>query len=179
MNENRRKIELARFGERIVREYLIRNGYTDCTYLGATNRCFDIEACKNGQKFLFSVKTRNHTTAGDIKNDDYNLFYNRSALGDPYEVVKAAFEIARSRSAIPMWAAVRIDTARQRFDIYYGRVLDLPAAKRSIPMEASDRLNHLKFAQDEFDRRISPAWSNVKKKGPTSLGGARPEIGLG
>jgi hypothetical protein len=30
-------------------------------------------------------------------------------------------------------------------------------------MDPSDRLKHLKLAQDEFDRRINAAWSNVKR----------------
>jgi hypothetical protein len=77
-------------------------------------------------------------------------------------VVNAALEIARDRCAIPMWAAVRVDTVRQRFDIYYGRVIDLPD-RRHVAMSPSDRLKHLKLAQDEFDARIKPAWSNVKK----------------
>jgi hypothetical protein len=162
MSENRRTSELGRFGETIVCERLAQNGYS-CNYLGGTNRCFDIEAYKDGQKFLFSVKTRNHTTyRGDIKKDYYNLFFSRKP-GDPYAMVNAALEIARGRSATPMWAAVRVDTARQRFDIYYGRVIDLPD-KRYIPMDPSDRLKHLKLAQDEFDRRINAAWSNVRRK---------------
>jgi hypothetical protein len=170
--ENRRTSELGRFGETVVCERLAQHGYA-YTYLGATNRCFDIEACKDGQKFLFSVKTRNHTTySGDIKKDYYNLLFSRKP-GDPHAVVNAAFEIARSRSATPMWAAVRIDTARKRFDIYYGRVIDLPD-KRYIPMGPSDRLKHLKLAQDEFDARINLAWSNVKL--PSPVGSARPEI---
>jgi hypothetical protein len=77
--------------------------------------------------------------------------------------VNAALEIARDRSATPMWAAVRVDTARRGFDIYYGRVIDLPD-KRYIPMGPGDRLKHLKLAQNEFDATINPAWSNVKIK---------------
>jgi hypothetical protein len=166
MSENRRKSELGRFGETVVCERLAQNGYT-CTYLGSTNRCFDIEAYKDSRKFLFSVKTRNHTTyCGDIKKDYYNLFFSREP-SNPHAVVNAAFEIARGRSAIPMRAAVRVDTARQTFDIYYGRVIDLPD-KRYIPMGPSDRLKHLKLAQDELDQRIDPAWSNVRKR-PSSL----------
>jgi len=154
MVENRRKSELGRFGETVVCERLAQNGYS-CTYLGDTNRCFDIEAYKDGQRFLFSVKTRNHTTyMGDIKKDYYNLFFSRKPR-DPKAVVNAAFEIARGRSAIPMWAAVRVDTASQRFDIYHGRVIDLPD-KRYIPMGPSDRLKHLKLAEGEFDSRINP-----------------------
>jgi hypothetical protein len=100
MSENRRKSELGRFGETVVCERLAQNGYS-CTRLGGTNRCFDIEAHKDGQKFLFSVKTRNHTTySGDIKKDYYNLFFSRKP-GDPYAVVNAAFEIARGQSATP------------------------------------------------------------------------------
>src|SRR5262249_40386246 len=109
--ENRRTSELGRFGETVVCERLAQNGYS-CTYLGGTNRCFDIEACKDGRKFLFSVKTRNHTTyKGDLKKDDYNLFCRRKP-GDPYAVVNAVLEIACGRSAIAMWAAVRVDTTR-------------------------------------------------------------------
>ena len=173
MVENRRKSELGRFGETVVCERLAQNGYS-CTYLGGTNRCFDIEAYKDGQRFLFSVKTRNHTTyMGDIKKDYYNLFFSRNPR-DPLAVVNAAFEIARGRSAIPMWAAVRVDTASQRFDIYYGRVIDLPD-KRYIPMGPSDRLKHLKLAEGEFDSRIKPAWSNMRKR-PSLLGAAGSEI---
>jgi hypothetical protein len=169
---NRRTSELGRFGETVVCECLAQNGYS-CIYLGGTNRCFDIEASKDGQKFLFSVKTRNHTTyTGDIKKDYYNLFFSRTP-GDPYAVVSAALEIARDRKAIPMWAAVRVDTARQKFDIYFGRVIDLPD-KRYVPMSPSDRMKHLKLTQDEFDPRINPAWSNVRR--PSFLGSARPEI---
>jgi hypothetical protein len=172
MGENRRKSELGRFGEVVVCEQLTQNGY-NCSVIGG--RCFDIEAYKGGQKFLFSVKTRNHTTyTGEEKKDYYNLFFSRKP-GDPYAVVNAALEIACGRSATPMWAAVRIDTARQRFDINYGRVLDLPE-KRYIPMGPSDRLKHLKLAEGEFDSRIKSAWSNVRKNLPTLLGGGRPEI---
>jgi len=175
MVENRRKTELGRFGETVACERLAQNGYSSCTYLGGTNRCFDIEAYKNGQKFLFSVKTRNHTTyTGDTKKDYYNLFFSRNP-SDPYAVVNAAFEIARGRSAIPMWTAVRVDTASQRFDIYYGRVIDLPD-KRYIPMGPSDRLKHLKLAQDEFDRRIKAAWSNVRRKPQSPPRDTRPDI---
>jgi hypothetical protein len=169
MVENRRKSELGRFGETVVCERLAQNGYS-CTYLGGTNRCFDIEAYKDGQRFLFSVKTRNHTTyTGDIKKDYYNLFFSRKP-GDPRAVVNTALEIARGRSAIPMWAAVRVDTASQTFDIYYGRVIDL-LDKRYIPMDPSDRLKHLKLAEREFDSRIKPAWSNVRQR-PNPIGGA-------
>jgi len=161
----RRRSELGRFGEIVVCERLAQNGYS-CIYLGGTNRCFDIEASKDGQKFLFSVKTRNHTTyTGDIKKDYYNLFFSRTP-GDPYAVVNAALEIARSQNAIPMWAAVRVDTASQRLDVYYGRVIDLPD-KRYIPMSPSDRLKHLKLAQNEFDSRIKATWSNVRRKPPS------------
>jgi hypothetical protein len=143
--------------------------------LGGTTRCFDVEAYKDGQKFRFSVKTRNHTThRDDIKKDYYNLFFSRKP-GDPHAVVNAASEIARGRSATPMWAAVRVDTARQRFDIYYGRVIDLPD-KRYIPMDPSDRLKHLKLTQAEFDSRIKPAWSNVRRK---SVDGVQFEPGKG
>jgi hypothetical protein len=160
--ENRRKSELGRFGETVVCERFTQDGYS-CTHLGGANRCFDIEAYKDGQRLLISVKTRNHTTyMGDIKKDYYNLFFSRNPR-DRYAVVNAAFEIAQSRGAIPMWAAVRVDTARKRFDIYYGRVIDLPD-KRYIPMDPSDRLKHLKLAQGELDPRINPMWSNVKRK---------------
>jgi hypothetical protein len=166
MSENQRKSELGRFGEIVVCEQLTQNGWYNCSVIGG--RCFDIEAHKGGQKFLFSVKTRNHTTySGHIKKDYYNLFFSRKPSG-PYAVVDAAFEIARGRSAIPMWAAVRVDTARHTFDIYYGRVIDLPD-KRYIPMGPSDRLKHLKLAQDEFDQRIHPAWSNVRRKRQSPL----------
>jgi hypothetical protein len=111
---------------------------------------------------------------GDIKKDYYNLFFSRNPR-DRYAEVNAAFEIAQSRGAIPMWAAVRVDTPRQRFDIYYGRVIDLPD-KRYIPMGPSDRLKHLKLAQDEVDLRIKSAWSNVRRNHPSLLGGGRPEI---
>src|SRR5262245_38369923 len=113
MVENRRKSELGRFGETVVCERLAQNGYS-CTYLGGTNGCFYIETCKDRQRFLFSVKTRNHTTyMGDIKKDYYNLFFSRNPR-DPYAVVSTAL-IARGRSAIPMWVAVRVDTASHRF----------------------------------------------------------------
>ena len=99
--ENRRKSELGRFGETVVFERLVQNGYS-CTYLGGTNRCFDIEAYKDGRRLLISVKTRNHTTyMGDIKQDYYNLFFSRNPR-DRYAVVNAAFEIAQSRGAIPL-----------------------------------------------------------------------------
>ena len=174
--ENRRTSELGRFGETVVCERIAQNGYS-CIYLGGSNRCFDIEACKDGQKFLFSVKTRNHTTyTGALKTDYYNLFFSRNP-SDPYAVVNTALEIARSRSAIPMWAAVRVDTVHQRLDIYYGRVLDLPD-KRYIPMSPSNRLKHLKLAEGAFDSRIKPAWSNVRNKRPSRLGGEHPESRL-
>jgi hypothetical protein len=173
-NMSHRTTELGRYGEIVVCEYLAKNGWHNCTLTGGTNRCFDIKAYRAGQTFLFSVKTRNHTTyTGEIKKDYYNLFFSRKP-DDPYAVVNAAFEIASGGSAIPMWAAVRVDTASQRFDIYYGRVIDLPD-KRYIPMDPSDRLKHLKLAEHEFDLRIKPAWSNVRKRA-NPLGGAGSEL---
>jgi hypothetical protein len=104
MSENRRKSELGRFGEIVVCEQLTQNGWYSCSVIGG--RCFDIEAYKGGQKFLFSVKTRNHTTyRGDIKKDYYNLFFSRKP-GDPYAVVNTALEIARGRSATA-WSNVK------------------------------------------------------------------------
>ena len=86
--------------------------------------------------------------------------------------MNAALEIARIQGAIPMWAAVRVDALRQRFDIYLGSVIDLPD-KRYIPMAPGDWLRHLTLAKDEFDSRISCLWSNVRRG---SSGSASPEF---
>jgi hypothetical protein len=75
--------------------------------------------------------------------------------------LKMAAEIARSRNAIQMWAAVRVDVVRQTYDIYWGLVDDLPN-KKGIPMSPSDRRRHRTLALNVFDSRIEPRWSNVK-----------------
>jgi hypothetical protein len=163
--ENSRKSELGRFGETVVCERLAQHGYT-CTYLGGTNRCFDIVAYKDGQKFLVSVKTRNHTTdKNDLKKDGYNLFYNKTKAGDANAEVRTALRIAHEHYAIPMWVTVTVDAAQRKLlHVCYGRVADLPNNKL-IPMSPSDILRHQKLGeQNVFDPRISPIWSNVKRK---------------
>jgi len=153
-----------------------KNGYSSCTYLGGTNRCFDIEAHKDGQKFLISVKTRNHTTdKNDLKKDGYNLFYNKTKTGDPDAEVRMALKIAHDHNAIPMWVTVTADAAQQKIlHVCCGLVADL-LNKKLIPMSPGDILKHRKLGeQNVFDPRIKAAWSNVKRKRPSPLGGPFP-----
>jgi hypothetical protein len=182
MHGHRRKTELARFGEAVVFEHFARIGY-ECTYLGYTFRCFDIEASKNGQKYMMSVKTRNHTTdKNDEKRDSYNLFFNKKkGEADVDAEVKIAEAMAQSRNAIPMWVAVRVDVVRQRYTIYLGLVADLKN-KKSIPMSPSDRRSHKKLAEDVFDPRIDAKWSNVRRRAvvrPTPNVIISPRVALG
>jgi hypothetical protein len=140
-------------------------GRSGCRHLGGTNPCFDVEAyTKDGQKELWSVKTRNHTTCtGATKSDDYNLHCNGKP-GDPMAQVRAAEEIRRSQNAIPMYAAVTVDAPHQRYDVRLGRIDDLPN-KRYIPMSLKARRERDKIiAENEFDSRIKPEWSNVRSK---------------
>jgi hypothetical protein len=162
MLERRRKSELGEFGETVVSEQLRENGY-ECIPLGYS-RCFDIEASRSDQKYLISVKTRNHTThTNDEKTDCYNLFYKKSKRDDVDAEVKIAEQIAQQRNAIPMWCAVRVDVLRKAYDIYYGLVADLKN-KKHIPMSPNDRRGHKKLAENVFDPRIDPAWSNTKRR---------------
>jgi hypothetical protein len=164
MNEYQRRKELGDFGEIVVCEQLSENGYQSCTRIGGNNECYDVEAYKGGQKNLFSIKTRNHTThTGALKEDPYNLFHNGKKGCDLYAKVQTALKSAHSQNAIPMWATVRVDAERQEYTIYYGRVADLKD-KRYVPMSQNDRLWHHKLAENVFDPRINPEWSNVKKK---------------
>jgi hypothetical protein len=163
MNEYQRRNELGRLGEIVVCEQLTKNGWQNCTHIGGINKCYDAEAYKGGQKHLFSVKTRNHTTdKNDLKKNYYNLFHNPKKKSDPNAQVRIALEIAHSQNAIPMWATVRIDAGRQEYTVYYGRVSDLKD-KRHVPMSPNDRLSHQKLVENVFDRRIKPEWSNVKR----------------
>jgi hypothetical protein len=165
MNQYRRKGELGRYGEIVVCELLAENGWHNCTHIGGFNRCYDIAAYKDGQKFLISVKTRNHTTdKNDLKTDGYNLFYPKKKGGDPYAEVKIAEEIAHGHNAIPMWVTVTVDAAKQiRLQVCHGLVTDL-LNKKLIPMSPSDILRHTKLgAQNVFDPRINPMWSNRKR----------------
>lgn len=162
MQEHRRKSALQKFGETLVFEHLSKLEY-ECAYLGDYFPCFDIEARKNGQPFVVSVKTRNHTTdKNEGKRDGYNLAYPKKKGGDPDAVVKMAAEIAQRRSATQLWAAVRVNVRRQKYDVYWGLVADL-ANKKQIPMSPSDRRRHRTLALDVFDLRIDPRWSNVRK----------------
>jgi len=164
LSESERTRELGCFGEMIFAEWLQQMGYVRCRYLGGTNPCFDYEAYKGGQKFLFAVKTRNRTTcSGATKNDDYNLHCNGKP-GDPMAQVRAAEEIARSQNAIAVSVAVTVDAPRQRYDIRIDRIDDLPN-KRVIPMSPKARRErHRIIAENEFDPRIKPEWSNVRPK---------------
>jgi hypothetical protein len=156
------KASFRNLGRRLSPKHLSKLGYTR-KFLGDYFPCFDIEAYKDGQNFIMSVKTRNHTTdKNEEKKDCYNLFYPKQKGGDPEAVVKVAAEIAQRRNAIQMWVAVRVDVVRQRYDIYWGLVADL-ANKKQIPMSPSDRRRHRTLAVDVFDSRIDPHWSNVKK----------------
>ena len=161
---NRTK-ELHRFGETVVYENLTKKGWHNCNIIPGLSGCFHIEAYKDGQKYLFNVDTRSHMThKGTLKTDYYNLFFKRKGEGgDTYARVRTCLTIAHEQNAIPMWAAVRVDVIRKKYDIYYGRVAKLED-QRKIPMSPSDRLTHDKLAQGIFDERIDSAWSNVKKK---------------
>ena len=164
MNDYQRIRELGEFGEIVVCEQLSKNGYQSCTRIGGNNECYDVEAYKGGQKHLFSIKTRNHTThTGDLIKDYYNLFHNGKKGGDPYARVQTALKNAHSQNAISMWATVRVDAGRQEYTICYGRVTDLKD-KRYVPMGPNDLLWHRKLAENVFDPRIKSEWSNVKKK---------------
>jgi hypothetical protein len=167
MQEHRRKTELARFGETVALEHLTKIGH-ECTFLGDYFRCFDIEANKNGNKYLVSVKTRNHTTHNnDEKRDCYNLFFNKKkGEADVNAEVTIATAIARNRNAVPMWVAVRVDVVGQRYSIYWGLVADLKN-KKCIPMSPSDRSKYKKLAEDVFDARIDAKWWNVKARRST------------
>jgi hypothetical protein len=159
----RRKSELGRFGETVVAEHLAESGYK-CVSLGGYFPCFDIEASRNTQQHLISVKTRNHTTDKNLeKTDCYNLFYPKNKGGEPDAIVRVAAEIAQARNAIQMWAAVRVDVERQMYDIYWGFVDDLEN-KKQIPMSPSDRRRHKKLAENVFDPRIDATWSNVRRQ---------------
>ena len=167
MRERRRKSELQKFGEMVVFEHLSKLGYT-CVFLGDYFPCFDIEAHKDGQTFMVSVKTRNHTTdRNEEKKDCYNLFYPKKTGGDPEAVVKTAAEIAKRRNAIQMWVAVRVDVALLQYDIYWGLVTDL-ANKKKIPMSPSDRRRHRILAMNsaKFENRDAL----VKRKKGCALG---------
>jgi hypothetical protein len=162
MHEHRRKSELQKFGETVVFEHLSKLGYT-CVFLGDYFPCFDIEAYKDGQTFVVSVKTRNHTTdKNEEKKDCYNLFYPKKRGDDPEAVVKIAAEIAQSRIAVQLWAAVRVDVRLQQYDAYWGRVADL-VNKKQIPMSPSDRRRHRTLTESVFDSRIEARWSNVRR----------------
>jgi len=163
MNEYRRRSELGRFGKIVVYEELANNGWQNCTHIGGI-KCFDIEAHKGGQKHLFHVETRNHTTdENDVKKNPYNLFHNKKKESDPNAEVKKALGIAISQNAIPMWATVRVDAGQQKYTICDGRVTDLPD-QRSVPMGPNDILKHHKLGENVFDPRIKSEWSNVKRK---------------
>jgi len=83
MKEYRRKSELQKFGETVVFEHLSKLGHA-CAFLGDYFPCFDIEARTNGQAFIVSVKSRNHTTdKNEEKRDSYNLFYPKKRGVDP------------------------------------------------------------------------------------------------
>jgi hypothetical protein len=165
LTENERRRQLGYWGEKRILETFKQMGYSRCRHLGSTNPCFDVEMYnKDGQKVLVPVKTRNHTTCtGATKNDDYNLFCNGKP-GDPMAQVREAQKIARSQNAILMWAAVTVDAPRQRYDIRFGRIDDLPN-KRYIPMGPKARRERDKIiAENKFDPRIKPEWSNVRSK---------------
>jgi hypothetical protein len=174
MVENQRKSELGLFGEIVVCEQLANNGWYDCTRIGGFSPCFDMQAYKAGKKYLFSVKTRNHTRHNnELKTDGYNLFYSRIKGGDSEARVQMAIRIAEQQNAIPMWAAVTVDVMQKKYDICYGAVADLEN-KKKIPMSPMDRTRHKKLAQNATDQRIDPAWSNVqRKRGPKARGGGK------
>jgi hypothetical protein len=164
LTETKRRRQLGCYGEMITLETIKQMGHSRCRHLGGTNPLFDLESYKDGQKFLWAVKARNHTTyTGATKNDDYNLHCNGKP-GDPMAQVRAAEEIARSQNAISMYAAVTVDAPHQRYDIRLGRIDDLPN-KRYIPMSLKARRERDKIvAENEFDSRIKPEWSNVRSK---------------
>jgi hypothetical protein len=163
MNEALRRKQLSQFGETVVFEQLSKRKYR-CTPTGGNSPCFDIEAYdESNQKILVQVKTRNHTTStGEIKVDSYGLFH-KNKLGDIDTQVRMAEEIARQQKATQMWTAVRVDAPRQLYTICYGLVAELPN-KKQIPMSPRDIFRHKKLADNVFDERIDPKWSNVRRR---------------
>ena len=53
MIESKRKSELGRFGEMVVCERLAENGLSNCARIAGVSPCYDIQAYKNGRKYLF------------------------------------------------------------------------------------------------------------------------------
>jgi len=160
MNEAQRREEIQRFGESVVLEHLIKQGYKG-NLLRKNHRCFDISAYRDGQQFPFSVKARNHTThTGEEKKDDYNLLHGKGR-------VEEAYQIAKQGNAIPMWATVRVNAINKVYDGYWGRIDKLRNPK-SVPMKAADRKRHDKFGENIADERIKEGWTNVKPTGGPS-----------
>jgi hypothetical protein len=164
MNEALRRKQLSEFGETVVCEQLTKRGYNKCTIIGGNSPCFDIEAYdESNQKILVQVKTRNHTTStGEIKTDSYGLFH-KNKVGDIDTQVRMAEEIARQQKATQMWATVRVDAPRQLYTLCYGLVAELPN-KKQVPMSPSDIRRYKKLADNVFDERIDPKWSNVRRR---------------
>jgi hypothetical protein len=166
MDKAQRKRELRDFGERVMTRHLTDQGFK-CELLRVNHRCFDISALKDGQHFLYSVKSRNHTTrAGAEKKDDYNLLHGKNR-------VEEAYEICRTRNAIPMWATVRVHVDKKVYDAYFGQIDDLPN-KKSVPMNADARQRHNKFGEDIPDQSIKSEWTNVRDK--ASLQSIKPKV---
>jgi hypothetical protein len=110
----------------------------------------DFLATRNGVKYFISVKTRNKYRQGTRHlNGGYNLF--------PEKVRKAA----RGYGAVPAWVTIQIDTERQTFCAYFGRVDQLSNPHRiAVPMTPRAVETYECLANHEFCAEIVPELSN-------------------
>ena len=134
--EAARKKALGELGELLALKALVDNGYTEISNPNdkQMNAKFaDLLATKDGEKYAFSVKTRNKFKKDGKLNGGYRLGEKSSVH---------AVEISEQHGAIPAWIAVQFDA--NEFSIFTGTVKELNGKER-IPVR------HLQAAGPEGD----------------------------
>jgi hypothetical protein len=150
-----REQELGDYGEDRARELLLARGFDPVEKMPKNFPFFDLMAKRGARRFLFSVRTRNKSTAsGAVKKDNYNLYTKHGHF-------EAATKIAKFFAAKLCWVAVTVDTRTKTFSAYTGDVSKLPSPKY-IPMHPTKHVPHHDWlATSVPDKTILKSWSNI------------------
>jgi Holliday junction resolvase-like predicted endonuclease len=131
----RRAQSLGKFGEKVAPGYLERKGFNEIRDLNQEEKMnypfADLIACRNGRKFLISVKTRNKYEA---RTGNLNARYKLHKEGFRAKVEA----LAEEHGAIPAWVAIQLDG--EQLSAYFGTLGQL-SGNRGIPM-TEDAIRH-------------------------------------
>lgn len=158
--EGRRFKKLGDFGEQLVPELLLENGFSNIRNMNEIQMNFpyaDFYGELDNRRFLISVKTRNKFERRGTLNCRYKL-------GDPLSKIAKIFDAdkySEYHACIPAFLAIAME--EETFDAYFGLLeyLDNP---RGIPMSKSAKARYECFALQKKHPYNSMDFLNVYHK---------------